>query len=157
MLPIKPALIDSNLIEFYAISSVGDRDQFNNHSQLLEYIHDRLLSICNSSRGYSFQLLIEFLDSNYVTNLIASLLQMDAIKRCSNLEIGFPFGRREENQLRVEAISNWLIRSANGTENIVKNQKERLLNIGFYGIQNAREMVDHLKTVYCILNYFYLC
>ena len=52
-------------------------------------------------------------------------------------------------EMPISEISNWLHRSVNGIENIVRNKNERLLTIGFYknGIQNAREMVDQLKTV----------
>ena len=55
---------------------------------------------------------------------------------------------KEQKQLPVEEISNWLERSTDGIENTAQSQKERVLKIGIQGIQNAREIVDHLKTVY---------
>ena len=57
----------------------------------------------------------------------------------------------EQKQLPVDEVSDWLEKSTDGGENIVQNLKERFLEIRFDGdscIQNAREMVDHLKTVY---------
>lgn len=89
LLLLKPILNDSNMIEFHAI--IDENDCRHEHSKLLEYIRNRLLSICNLSRGYKFHIKF-FSDKNSAarSNTIASLLQMDEIKRCSNIEIEFP-------------------------------------------------------------------
>ena len=82
---------------------------------------------------------------------ITSLLQMEEIKRCQNIDIVFHlhYGGNGK-QLPVDEISNWLERSANGMEKFVNNkqQKERSLKFRMTGIQNAPEMIEHLKTVY---------
>ena len=78
---------------------------------------------------------------------------MEEIKRCQNIDIVFHlhYGGNEK-QLPVDDVSNWLERSANGTEKFVNNkqQKERSLKMGMKGIQiqNVREMIEHLKMVY---------
>ena len=81
---------------------------------------------------------------------------MPKIKRCTNVEIKIVEAGQKE--LPVNEISSWLEQSAaDEMENSAQNTKERFLTIGFYGfllwfmpaiyIQNAREMVDHLKEV----------
>lgn len=155
LLALKSALNNSALIEAKFGISEFDYD-FISHSHLLEYVQNRLLPICESSRGYKFQIHLES-DKNSTKGLIASLLQMPKIKRCSNIEIKIIEAGQKE--LPVNEISSWLERStADGMENGVQNKKERFLTIGFYGfllwfmpaiyIQNSREMVDHLKEVH---------
>ena len=56
LLPLKPALNNSTMIEFYAEISQNDRSCFSDDTQLLEYIRNTLLSICASSRGYKFDI-----------------------------------------------------------------------------------------------------
>ena len=62
-------------------------------------------------------------------------------------------------QLPIEEISNWLEYSStgDGMENIVQIQKERFLEISFclFTVQNARKMLEHLKTVY--FKHFAIC
>lgn len=144
--PLKSALIDSNMIDFRArISAYDDGIDFSDHLQLLEYIRNRLLPICNSSLGYKFYIDFES-DFNSAANVIASLLQMPEIKRCANVEIKIT--SREQNQLPIETISNWLERSADGMENNVQKHRERSLTISTDGVfGNTREMIDHMKTV----------
>lgn len=170
--PLKSALNDSNMVEFRAFINQNEvryltdvygrlhlNDfHFTDHLQLLQFIRTRLLSICDSSRGYKFDIILypffhygENSASKLAKNLIASLLQMDEVKLCSNVEI--QIYNAEQNQLPVEAveeISNWLERPINGKGNYARNQMERSLKICIpcTHIQNAREMVNHLKTVY---------
>lgn len=150
LLQFKTFLNDSNMIKFYAIIEQNDHRHFSDHSLLLQYIHNRLIPICNASRGYKFD--IGFYSDEYsVRNVIESLLQSTEIKHCTNVDIVFETHRRWGVQgiLPVEAISSWLGRSADGKENIMQAEKEKLLKIGFYSfhVQNALEMVDHLKMV----------
>ena len=86
LLPLKLALCDSNTIEFVAQISQKDRNHFNDHLKLLDYIRNRFLPICNSSRLYEFQILFRS-DANSATEVIVSILEMDEIKHCSNVEI----------------------------------------------------------------------
>lgn len=72
---------------------------------------------------------------------------------CSNVEIEIV--DRGERLLPVAAILKWLEKPADRTGNISQVQKEKFLRIGlFSGIQNAQQMLRHLKTVYLILKYF---
>ena len=140
MLPIKLALYDSNVVQFIATISQNDRNNFSDHLKLLDYIRNRFLPICNSSRGYKFQIWFPF-DANSDTNLIASILEMDEIKHCSNVEIVIIFG--EQKRLPVEEISNWLEPSDDRTNNSLQSLRERFLKIYYRGygtsfIQNAR-------------------
>lgn len=146
--PLKSALVDSQMIEFRArISAYDDGIDFSDHLQLLEYIRNRLLPICNSSLGYKFYIDFES-DFNSAANVIASLLQMPEIKRCANVEIKIIHWRGRQNQLPIETISTWLERSADVVENNVQKQRERSLTISTEGVfGNTREMLDHMKTV----------
>ena len=120
---------------------------FSDHSQLINYIQNTFLPICNSSSGYQFDIYF-FSDANSAEDTIASILKMDEIKNCSMVQI--QIYDAEQTQLPVYEVSNWLEKSTDGEENIVQNLEERFLEIRFDGdscIQNAREMVDHLETV----------
>ena len=153
LLPLKSALSDSNMIEFYAHVSQTSRHAFKDHSELLEYIHSRLLSICNRSRGYKLKIYSKS-GKNSATEIIAPLLQMPAIKYCSNFEIDSIISHGGKSNLPVELISDWLVPPVDGMENDVQNQtKERFLQVTFLsGVQNAREMIDHLKKVCFVFN-----
>ena len=138
------------MFEVDAEISQNTYTSLSNHIQLLKYIN-RLLSICGSSRSYKFVITF-WSDEKFATNVIESLLQMDAIKRCSTFKIRIHRGK--QNQLPIKAISNWLEKYSNKMENNVQNQDERFLEIGFrdnenlHGIENAQEILTHLKTVY---------
>lgn len=162
LLPIKLALNGSNMVNFHACIR-QENCHFNDHSQLLECIRNRFLPICNSFRGYTFE--INFLsDPNTNTTVIASLLKMDELKRCSNILIKLR-ASVIQSRLPVEEISNWLEKSADGMENIRKNQNERFISIvSVCRLQyclhallrkvhaqsledGCQEMIDHLKKV----------
>ena len=166
LLPLKLGLNDSNTIEFVARISrndQNDRNNFSDHLKLLDYIRNRFLPICNSSRCYKFQIWF-FSDANSGTEIITSILEMDEIKHCSNVEIRLFYGGQK--RLPVKVISTWLERSADGAKNNHQNQKERFLKIWYHYysspyiqtpsfnsspfIQNAREMLEHLAKVYFI-------
>lgn len=151
LLPFQSALNDSNMIECYARIRIDQyRDDFNDHLGFIEYIRNRMLPICNSSRGYKFFIIFES-DVNSGTNVIASLLQMAEIKRCPNVEINLCIPWECQNQLPVEEISNWLERSADDVGNYIQNKKERFLTVKLFAsnhhfFQNVREILDQLKT-----------
>ena len=153
LLPLKPALNDSNIIEPSTIISQDDRNYFNNHSTLINYLQNRLLSICDSARGYKFR--ISFRsdeDENDITNVIESILQIPTIERCSNVEIEIHCCWEVNKQLPVEMISNWLQKSVDEMEINSRKQEEKLLTIRMCDIQNTQEMIDHLKLVYLLFN-----
>ena len=149
--PLKLALNDSNMVQFIANISRTDRRFFSDHSMLLDFIRNRFLPIFNSSRRYKFQIWFKS-DTNSDTDVIASILEMEIIKQCSNVEIGITHG--EQRRLPIEEISNWLNPSDDGTNNSLRNLRERFLEICYYGvrspIQDAREMLEHLTKVYFI-------
>ena len=160
LLPLKPALTDSNIIKYCARIS-QKRSDFSDRLQLFEYIRNQLLSIVGSSRGYKFDIgyCSEY---NSSTNVITSLLQMPEIERCSYIQILYHGNQqRDHNQLPIEVISNWLERPVDGKKYIVQNKKKArfmevsisdssLLHFRNIEIQNAQEIVNHLKTVYFI-------
>ena len=154
LLPLKLALCESNVVEFFACISQSER---THHSKLLEYIRNRFLPNFNSSRSYKFQFWFDS-DVNSDTDVIASILEMDEIKHCSNVEIKTIFG--EQKRLPVDEILNWLERSSDVAKNSLRSQRERFLEIychdqlPYNKIQNAREMLERLARVYFI--YFML-
>ena len=151
LLSLKPTLNDTNTLEIRAaISNVG-RFCFSDNA-LLECIRNRFLPICNSSRAYKFH--IDFVCyKNTATNVIASILQMNEIKRCLTVEFHCSLWQNQPlaEKLAVEEIANWLKRSTDGMENIVQSRKERSLTIYFNGFDrehNVRELLENLKTVF---------
>lgn len=133
------------MIEFYAFIDRNYYRDFSGYSQLIEHIRNNLLPICNLSRGYKFYIGFGS-DKNSAKNVIESLLQMPAIKQCSHVE--FKNFNGEKNQLPVDAISNWLERSAEGMENKIQNQNARLLKITSFKTKKAREIIEHIAKVY---------
>ena len=143
------------MVEFIADIFQEDCNHFSDHSKLLDYIRNRFLPICNSFRRYKFKIGFNSA-ANSGTDITASILQMDEIKHCLNVEIRLFDGGQK--LLPVEEISNWLEPFAAGTKNTLQNQKERLLtiyHIGPFTIQNAREMLEHLAKVYFLRPNFY--
>ena len=150
LLPPKLDLCDSNVVEFTATISRIDRCYFRDHSMLFDFIRNRFLPICNSARRYEFQIWFHS-DANSDTNVIASILEMEEIRHCSNVKIEIFDGQK---RLPVEEILNWLERSDDGTKNNHQNQKERFLEIYYCCpafVQNAREMLEHLTKVYLFI------
>ena len=150
LLPLKLALYDSNVVELTATVSQNYRRYFSDHSMLLDFIRNRFLPICNSSRRYELEIRF-YSDANSDTNVIASILEMDEIKHCSNVKIGIFYG--EQKRLPVEEISNWLEPSDDRTNNSLQSLRERFLKIYYpdfssTSIQNGPEMLEHLTNVY---------
>ena len=126
LLPLKPALNDSNMIKFSAIISQHDRNYFNNHSTLIDYFQNRLFSICDSARCYKFRISFGHDENeNDIANVILSLLQIPTIERCSNVEMEIQWLWGVNKQLSVEVISNLLEKSVDGMEinDQYKNEK----------------------------------
>ena len=73
---------------------------------------------------------------------------MDEIKYCSNFEIKFSMQRGDAEKLPVDEITNWLERSTEWMEMESGVQKVRSLRIALLSIENAREIQEHLETVY---------
>ena len=144
---IKATLNDSNVTRFYFAFNQEDTSQFNDHSGLLEHIR-QIVSICDSSRGYSF-VLRRFSDA--FGDVISSILEMPAIARSSFVSIPphwflSYYGQRVA-QLPIETISNWLNRERNALD---QNQRERLLVLVFPAQVHdtqIQEMCDFLKQV----------
>ena len=147
----KRALNDTTLIHFVCAIDKNDLHNFNNHSQLINHLQTELMPIFGSSRAYKFSISF-YSEAKACTELIASILQIDPIKRCSALEIIFPKTDQQVLQVPVEAISNWLHRKHDVINGVTK---ERLLKIcsseifirRHIQIQNAMEMCDYLKEV----------
>ena len=108
------------MLEFNTNIGSNDKGDFSNHSQLLEHLLNRVLPICNSSRGYRFEIFFVSEENSATTVIVSSILHMSEIKRCSILEIHINYG--EQNQLPVMAISNWLERPEDDDkENNIQN------------------------------------
>lgn len=146
---IKESLYHSSMIEFTSmVIDRTDRSAFSDHSQLLNYLRDEFLPSCYSLRGYKFEFFFHS-DNNAGANVIASILQMDRIYCCSNVEITL-YGNAGQLELPIETISSWLHRkSSYGIVN--EKQKGRSVKIWLRNIQNALELCDHLKKVINII------
>ena len=146
---IKSSLCDS-LISFVCEINKEDSNQFSNCSALLEHIRN-ILSICDSSRGYSFFVLhVSDSDENDNGNGITSILEIPVISRSSTVYI---FGINSTlTQSTIKAISNWLNRERNEMD---QKQRERNLALAC-PIQDGQlqEMCDFLKQVPFILNIY---
>ena len=141
---IKATLYDSSVIHFDCEINHYNPTQFQNHPTLLEHIRC-IVSICDSSRGYSFDIhSIQNADSSTFGNKIVSILEMPAIARSSSVRVtGYNSG---SIKLPVETISNWLNRERHAMN---QNQQERYLFLVFDSdlIANIQEMYDLLEQV----------
>ena len=143
---LKATLNDSSVIHFDVKINQLDYDPAQFQSHLTARTHIRcIVSICDSSRGYSF------LFRPYTFgDLIASYLEMPAISRSSFVSIAYP-STFTLKTLPVEAISNWLNRERNAMD---QNQRERCIKLppAYYSI--IKEICDSLKRV--AFNFEYL-
>lgn len=150
--PLKKALNGSNLIHFIGFIEKNNPYAFSNHSQLINHLQKELLPVCGSSRGYKFDISSYFhsdekaREARERTLIIASILEMDPIGRCSTIEIDLEgLNQPLQSQLPVGAITNWLHRRC---AEIREKSEERFLRIYSDNyIQNGREMCDYLKQV----------
>ena len=148
---IKSALNDSYSIRFASKVDQNDESHFSNHQTLIEYLRDRLLPICDSSRNYSFGFVFDS-DKNSSSSVIASILQMSQTNRCFGVFIGLRGANSA--QLPIDTISKWLHRNSAAME---IRQKQKFLHIrSSKTFQNIPEMCNLLKTVHFAFfpNYF---
>ena len=130
------------------------RIPFPSHQKVLEYLANELLPTFDSCRRYKFDLLFRK-DADHAKEVIASLLGLPAVERCSNVEILFKFA---EDELPAEAILHWL--NFNHPNDGEGRGKERFLSIeidsfvnpirpliSFSSIRKSEEFVEHLKKV----------
>ena len=138
-------LKDSNLIHFICTIKDNSRSDFSDHSQLIDHLQNELLTICGSSRRYTFGIWF-YSDKASHTNLIAEILQMPQIDCCSNVKIKLIGFATRPIQLPIESISNWLHQNCDGKE---EKSNERFLRIYLFNFNSlcTRELVDHLKKV----------
>lgn len=157
LLPFKnKALYDTNLISFFGRIHKNDPNAFSCHTQLLDHVRDELLPVCNSSRGYKFEILF-YSDINAATHVITSIIKMSlAFDRCTGLEIILraPLISNYEWNLSgsvpIEAISNWLNQKCDGTN---EKLKERILRISSGNSQKFQELIDHFKKTFKKANF----
>lgn len=123
--------------------------------QLFDHLHDQLLPIFRSPRGYKF-----CIDCHYphyysatASEFIALiLLQLPQINLCPNIEITYLDPTHPPTELPIEVISDWLNRKFDASEIISRKQlREKFLKIIANRIQNTQEMIDHLIKVYSII------
>lgn len=148
---VKPALCDKNAIVFHGkISHKNDPSEFSNRQQLLNHLGNEFLPIYNQPSGYGFVIYIdegEIDGANYEANIIASILEMPEVTRCSN--VAFQIKKWFDFiQLPVEQISNWLNRNLTNVDNGKNAENGELhLEISDISIHNALEMCNRLKQV----------
>ena len=142
---IKPAL-NGSIMNFDFIIDQSEPSRFYDHSKVLEYLRNRMLPICDKMRGYEFWITFDS-DKNTARFVIASILKMEQVYRCSNLTFWLSFADRTE--LPIEEISNWLHRSYD-------NQRERSLFIHLSKIEKLVEVPKLLKEVFFYSVFFFL-
>ena len=146
---IKATLTDSNLIQFVCQINEVDPSQFQSHPTVQAHIRS-IVSICDSSRGYSF-VFRPFTFDDHIAS-IASYLGMPAISRSSFVSFSFTYSSVYTlKQLPVEAISNWLNRERNAMD---QNQRERCIKLPPAYYSTIKEICDSLKQV--AFNFEYL-
>ena len=154
---IKASLYDSNVTQFCCAINQEDPNEFRDYLTLLDNIREIVSSFCDSSRGYSFLLNPSLTtDSSAFGTVIASILEMPAISRCSYVYISLYDGgpNSTETKLPIETISNWLNRERH---EMGQKQRERNLVLGYCCFQDAQthEMCDFLKQVSFIFSNIY--
>ena len=133
---IKATLYDSNIIWF---KTDDDPDQAINCPTLLELIRN-IVSICDSSRGYAFDL-ANAMDASD----LASILEMPAIASSSSVHISPHYSTTTLSQVPIEIISNWLNRERQAMN---QKQRKRVLELNFsVQYSQIQEMCDFLKQV----------
>ena len=150
------AIKNSSLSLYVHVDTIGQYSRqfcFPTHQKLLEYLSNELLPTFDVCRRYEFNVSFRK-DANHAKQVIASLLALPAVERCSNVAMVF---RVAGNKLPLEAISHWLnfIHPNDGD----RKRKERFLSIQTVEphkmissiIPTFEEVVDHLKKVNYII------
>ena len=141
---LSPALNDSNLIVFDAYINKGHQHYFSSHLQLVDHLRQQLLPICDSSRGYTFEICF-YSGKSEASAVIESILQLPQIEHCSHVELVLCYAN--PTALPVQAITQWLNRKCNRTGVTGPKGKEKFLKISLDWIQNLVEMCGHLTEV----------
>ena len=154
LLSMKASLYDPSYIRFYVDINQEFPRYFRNHVDFIEHIRD-VVSICDSSRGYSF-VFRRYRDSDDFGNVIASLLEIPEISRSSFVYFAPDYvvgDTLKLKQLPIEAISNWLNRVRHPLDQ--KKRDRRLELFCPHHVQGAqiREICDLLKRVSYIFEY----
>ena len=156
LLLIKASLYDPSCIRFYVDINQEFPRYFRNHVDFLEHIRD-VVSICDSSRGYSF-VFRRYRDSDDFGNVIASLLEIPEISRSSF--VYFAPDREYQimltltlTQLPIEAISNWLNRVRHPLDQKKRARRLELLCPDHFQDAQIRDLCDLLKRVSYIFEY----
>ena len=140
---IKPILDDSILTIYCGVHETKPA-RFRNNPELIDFLRNRLLTICDNSRSYDF--LIYLKSDMSAAEYISSILQLPQIDQCSDVNIFLFFYRDQQIRLPVEAISKWL--NQKWTK---KGCRERLIDCDFgevWKFVNILEMFNHLKEVF---------
>ena len=151
---LKPAL-DGSVLAFGGDIDENDTSCFHNHLELLNYLRDRLLPICNKSREYKFDILFDS-DKSAAEHVIASILETPQLNHCSNAQFWIYYGSQsDEPQLRlpIKEISIWLHRKCD-------REGKKSLHIcagGMKKIKNIEAIINHLKEVLFLLNILNAC
>ena len=144
---IREALIDSNKIFVCAQIFQENARHFSDHQAVIDYLSNRLLPICASSRSYRFCVWFDS-DENSMGNFIDSILRMPLVSRCSNVTLKLLTSFFIPIQLPLETISNWLDRNTGAMQSYQKQQKDLFLHIFSHcPHQNVPEMWALLKMV----------
>ena len=151
-----------NQIHFVFPISKKCLSSFSDHVQLLNYLRKELLPVCGTSRSYKFELSFNCNYDDYPrndvdTNVIAQILQMRPIDRCSNVEIKLcGMYASPPMQWPIETVSDWLHQKSEG---IAEKSQKRFLKIfsgGCENFRNDRELCDHLREVKILNNFLKL-
>ena len=92
---VKSALTGSVLC-FWGIINESKASCFHDHLELLNYLRDRLLPICNKSREYKFDISFDS-DKSAAEHVIASILETPQLNHCSSLNSGFIMAQMNRN------------------------------------------------------------
>ena len=146
---VKPALARSALF-FSGDISESKSFCFRDHLELLNYLRDRLLPICNTSRAYEFFIKFDSdSDQSAAKHVIASILQTSQLVRCSSAQFNIFYGS-DGLQLRlpVNEISDWLHMACDR-----ERKKSLHVNCEGFEIENSQEMINHLQEVFYIVKF----
>ena len=144
---IDPEILNDSILCFDGDVDENDSSRFSDHSELLNYLSDRILPICAKPRGYQFIFGL-YSDKSAGKCVLISLLKMAQIKCCSKFRIII---WANQMKLPVKEISNWLHRNCD-------SNRARSLSIFLDKIENLlmlNDLFNHLKEV--IFCYFAKC
>ena len=144
---LKPAL-DGSVLAFGGDIDENDTSCFHNHLELLNYLRDRILPICNKSREYKFEISFDS-DKSAAEHVIASILETPQLNHCSSAQFRIYYGSNEPQlRLPIKEISIWLHRKCD-------REGKKSLHIcsgGMKKIKNIEAIINHLKEVLFLLN-----